>query len=453
MAKKREIIEGKIEKVIFPNVGVMYLDDNVPVHIKGVYPEQMIRAKLMKKKKGVWQAQLIEELENPSYFMESDCIYFGQCGGCAMRHIPYEMQLELKHKQVIDLMKEAGITHFEDLGIIAPPNCNDYRNKMEFSFGDSYKGGPMTLGMHRKNTTFDVLTVEGCMIAPKDFSLILRCVLDYCIEHQLPYYRKQAHEGYMRYLVIRKSQTTGEILVNIVTSTQMQHDFMPLVQRLLHMDLKGHIKGILHTHTDTLADAIKPETVKLIYGEDFITEKILGLTFKISPFSFFQTNTLGAELLYKKAIEMIEELDNKTVFDLYCGTGTITQIMASQAKKVYGIEIVEEAVVKARENAALNGLSNCTFIAGDVLTEVDKLHDKPDIIILDPPREGIHPKAIQKIINFDANELVYISCKPTSLARDLPVFEKAGYKAKKLICVDMFPHTLHVECVVLMSRL
>lgn len=452
MPKKREIVEGKIEEVLFPNVGVMYLEEKIPVHVKGAYKDQIVRVMLFKKKKGIWQAQIIEEIENPNYFIASDCTYFGQCGGCAMRHIPYEMQLELKHKQVIDLIKEAQISDFEDLGIVSSPNLDDYRNKMEFSFGDAYKGGPMTLGMHRKNTTFDVLTVEGCKIASKDFSLLLRCVLDYCIENNLPYYKKLSHEGYMRYLVIRQSKTTGDILVNIVTSTQMQHDFTPLVKRIQNLALEGNIKGVLHTHTDTLADAIKPETIKLIYGEDFITEKILDLTFKISPFSFFQTNTLGAEMLYKKALGLIEEIDNKIVFDLYCGTGTITQIMATKAKKVYGIEIIEEAVVKARENAALNGLSNCTFVAGDVLIEVDKLTDKPDIIILDPPREGIHPKAIQKIINFGANELVYISCKPTSLARDLPVFEGAGYKAKKLICVDMFPHTAHVETVALITK-
>ncbi len=450
MPKKSDIVEGKIEKVLFPNVGVMHLEENIPVYVKGAYKNQLVSARLLKKKKGIWQAQLIDELENPSYFIASDCTHFKQCGGCAMRHIPYDMQLNLKHSQVIDLIKEAQVSDFEDLGIVSSPNLLDYRNKMEFSFGDAYKGGPMTLGMHRKNTTFDVLTVEGCMIASQDFSLLLRCVLDYCIENQLPYYKKLSHEGYMRYLVIRQSKTTGDILVNIVTSTQMQHDFSALVQRMQNLALEGNIKGVLHTYTDTLADAIKPDTIKLIFGEDFITEKILGLTFKISPFSFFQTNTLGADMLYKKALDLIEEIDNKTVFDLYCGTGTITQIMATKAKKVYGIEIVEEAVVKARENAALNGLSNCTFITGDVLTEVDKLTDKPDIIVLDPPREGIHPKAIQKIIDFKAKELVYISCKPTSLVRDLPIFEEAGYKVKKLMCVDMFPHTVHVETVVLM---
>ena len=212
------------------------------------------------------------------------------------------------------------------------------------------------------------------------------------------------------------------------------------------------MSGVLHTLTDTLADAIKPDKVTLLYGKDTIDEEILGLKFHISPFSFFQTNTKGAEVLYKSALDLIENMHDKTVFDLYCGTGTITQIMAKHAKKVYGIEIVEEAVEKAKENAALNGLDNCTFIAGDVLVQVDQLKEKPDIIVLDPPRDGIHPKAIQKIINFGAKELLYISCKPTSLARDLPILEEAGYKVEKVLCVDMFPQTPHVETVVKLSK-
>ena len=323
---------------------------------------------------------------------------------------------------------------------------------MEFSFGDAEKDGPMTLGMHRKHSTYDVLTVDGCKLVDTDFSEILKYVLEYCKANYLPYYKKLQHTGFMRYLVVRKSKTFGEILINIVTSSQSDFSFDILAKELTQLNLQGKVAGVLHTITDTLADAIKPEKVTLLYGKEEISEKILGLQFNISPFSFFQTNTQGAEVLYKRALDLIEDMDNKTVFDLYCGTGTITQIMATRAKKVYGIEIVEEAVIKAKENAAFNGLNNCEFIAGDVLTKVDELHDKPDIIVLDPPRDGIHPKAIQKIINFGAKELLYISCKPTSLARDLPILKEAGYKVEKVLCVDMFPNTPHVETVVKLSR-
>ena len=451
MPKKNQIIEGTIEKTIFSNKGVMYID-NQPIYVGGTFPGQKVSARTFKRKKGTWEARLLEVYENPDYFIPAECSYFGTCGGCSAQELAYPDQIKMKHDQVMELLNHAGVNDFEDLGVLGSPEDFEYRNKMEFSFGDAEKDGPMTLGMHRKHSTYDVITVDGCKLVDPDFSSILMYVLNYCKEKELPYYKKLQHIGFMRYLVIRKSKTNGEILVNIVTSSQIDFDFTPLAKELSELSLKGKIAGVIHTLTDNLADAIKPEKVTLLYGKEEITETILGLQFRISPFSFFQTNTKGAEVLYKNALNLIEDMNNKTVFDLYCGTGTITQIMATRAKKVYGIEIVEEAVEKAKENAKLNGLDNCEFIAGDVLVKVDQLKEKPDIIVLDPPRDGIHPKAIQKIINFGARELLYISCKPTSLARDLPILEEAGYKVEKVQCVDMFPQTPHVETVVKLSK-
>ena len=452
MAKKLDIIEGTIDELVFPNKGILYIEEGEPVVITGAFEGQKVRARLAKKRKGRWEARLLEVLENPPYFVKPVCQYFGVCGGCTMQEIPYEVQLDYKHKQVQKLLANAEITGYEDAGIVASPEQMGYRNKMEFSFGDEYKEGPLALGMHRKQSTFDIVTVDGCKIVDEDFSKILRHVLAHVTENALPFYKKVQHEGYMRFLIVRKSKTNGEMLVNIVTSTQQKFDFAPLAKELANLDTMGKVTGVLHTLSDTLADAVKPDSTEIIYGVDYLKERLLDLDFHISPFSFFQTNTLGAEVLYSTALDMIKDMNNKTIFDLYCGTGTITQIMATRAQKVYGIEIVEEAVDKAKENAKLNNLDNCYFIAGDVLTEVDKLKDKPDIIVLDPPREGIHPKAIQKIINFDAKELLYISCKPTSLARDLPILEEAGYKVEKVCCVDMFPNTPHVETVVHLTR-
>ncbi len=451
MPKKNQIIEGLIEDAVFPNKGILYLNGE-PIYITGTFKGQTVKARIFKKKNQKWEAKLLEVLEKPHYFIDPGCDYFGACGGCSTQHLTYEMQLKLKHDQVTALLTEAGLAGYEDLGIVPSPEALEYRNKMEFSFGDAVKGGPMTLGMHKKNSTYDILTVGGCKLVDPDFTAILEHTLDYCTKHHLEYYKKLAHTGFMRYLVIRKSKTFGEILINIVTSSQKDFDFTELAAELAGLQLIGSVSGVLHTLSDTLADAVKPEKIDLIYGTDAINEKILGLEFKISPFSFFQTNTLGAEVLYKNALNLISDMNHKIVFDLYCGTGTITQIMATQAKKVYGIEIVKEAVEKAKENAAFNKLSNCEFIAGDVLTEVDNLSESPDIIVLDPPRDGIHPKAIQKIINFNAKELLYISCKPTSLARDLPVFKEAGYTIDRLLCVDMFPQTAHVETVVKLTK-
>jgi 23S rRNA (uracil-5-)-methyltransferase RumA len=272
--------------------------------------------------------------------------------------------------------------------------------------------------------------------------------------------------------VVRQSKATGEFLINLVATTQWgKYGFSggtgcnevitQFADGLLELekspDFKGSIAGILYTENDSLGDVVQSDRTYTLYGKDFIVEEILGLKFKISPFSFFQTNSKGCEVLYEKAREYIENshelnLRDKIVFDLYSGTGTIAQMMAPAAKKVIGIEIVEEAVEAAKENAKLNGLSNCEFIAGDVLKAIDLVEDKPDLIILDPPRDGINPRALEKILAFNVDEMVYISCKPTSLARDLETITKHGYRVVKACAVDEFPGTVHVETVCLLSR-
>ena len=242
------------------------------------------------------------------------------------------------------------------------------------------------------------------------------------------------------------------MLVHLVTTSQEECDLTELTQRLLALQLEGRIVGIMHIINDTLADVVQSDETRILYGQDYFYEHILGLKFKISTFSFFQTNTLGAELLYDIARSYIGDTKDMTVFDLYSGTGTIAQILAAVAKKVVGVEIVEEAVEAAKVNAGLNQLDNCEFIAGDVLKVLDTIEDKPDYIVLDPPRDGIHPKALDKIIDYRVPNMVYISCKPTSLARDLGVLIERGYKVKKTHCVDMFPGTVHCETVCLLSK-
>ena len=451
--KKRQEFEGVVERVKFPDRGIVRVGDT-SVIVKGTIAGQKIQGRVTKKKSNKCEGRLLSVLEKAPHEVEPFCQYFGRegCGGCAIQQLSYEDQLTRKEAQIRELFDEAGITNYTWKGIKSSPEIYAYRNKMEYSFGDEYIDGPLALGMHKKGGRFDIITVDGCHIVDKDFSMILRHVLDYCQKAGLSFYHKMKHEGYLRYLVVRKSKTTGDVLVNLVTSTQVDHSWDHLVQGLLKLDLLGKISGFIHTTSDTLSDAVKPEGVNLLYGVDFITEEILGLQFKISPYSFFQTNTLGSEVLYQTVIDMAGNIDKKTVFDLYSGTGTITQIMASAAKEVYGIEIVEEAVEAAVENAKLNGLDNCHFIAGDVLKKIEELKGKPELIILDPPREGIHPKAIGKIIDFGAPEIVYVSCKPTSLVRDLQVMIAGGYVVKEVECVDMFPQTGHVETVVRLEK-
>ncbi|MFR5552189.1 MAG: 23S rRNA (uracil(1939)-C(5))-methyltransferase RlmD [Roseburia intestinalis] len=467
--KKGQIVEGIIERVDFPNKGILRAEDGTRVIVKNAIMGQKVSAAVNKVRKGKCEGRLLEVLEKSALELpEPGCVHYGICGGCTFQSLPYEEQLSMKEQQVKDLI-DAVITEenkgYEFLPIKASPRPKAYRNKMEFSFGDEYKDGPLALGMHKRGSFYDIVNVGECQIVDEDFRRVLKTTLEYFKERQIPFYHKLRHTGYLRHFLVRKAAKTGEILVDLVTTTQTdglgaETESILLdgwVKALCEETYDGVLKGILHTKNDSVADTIKNEGTDILFGQDFFYEELLDLKFKITPFSFFQTNSLGAEVLYQTAREFIgDALDDEasqTVFDLYSGTGTIAQILSPVAKKVIGVEIVEEAVVAARENAALNGLTNCEFIAGDVLKVIDTIGEKPDYIVLDPPRDGIHPKALEKIIRYNVPQMVYISCKPTSLARDLEVLQARGYQVKKVQCVDMFPATGNIETVCLLSKL
>ena len=364
----------------------------------------------------------------------------------------YENQLDLKMNQVKTLI-DGVCDDYEFEGIIGSPSEWEYRNKMEFSFGDEFKGGPLALGMHKKGSFHDIVNISECKLVDEDYNQVLKTVKSHFENKNIKFYHKMNHEGYLRHLLIRRSITTNEMTISLVTTSDEPDnvEIEKLVNDLLDLNLNGKIAGILNIINDSLADVVKSDETKILFGKDFFYEEILGLKFKISTFSFFQTNSLGAEVLYKKAREYVGETKDKIIFDLYSGTGTIAQMLAPVAKKIVGVEIVEEAVEAAVENAKLNNLENCEFLAGDVLKVIDEIKEKPDIIVLDPPRDGIHPKALNKIIDFGVDRIIYISCKPTSLVRDLEVFFENGYKMEKACAVDMFPQTVHVETVVMMQ--
>ena len=450
MVKKNEILDLYIEDVVFPNKGIAKIDGK-KIIVKNAIKGQKVKARIIKKRRDKIEASILEVIEKAPLEKAPVCEHFGICGGCSYQTLPYEEQLNVKSGQVKALLDKAGIEGYEFLGIESSPIELEYRNKMEFSFGDVEKGGELALGMHQKGKFYEMVTVGGCQIVDNDFRKILKLVLDYFREKKISFYHKKTHTGVLRHLVVRKAIKTGEALINLVTSSQEELDLTELVERIKKTDFDGQIKGFLHTINDSLADVVKSDETKILFGQDYITEEILGLKFKISAFSFFQTNSLGADKLYSIVRDFAGSTKDKIIFDLYCGTGTIAQIMAPVAKKVIGVEIVEEAVESAKENAKLNNLNNCEFIAGDVMEKVDELKDKPDLIILDPPRDGIHPKAINKIIAFNPPQFIYVSCKPTSLARDLPIFVENGYEVKMVKCMDMFPHTPHVESIILMT--
>ena len=452
--KKGQIYEGIIEKVDFPNKGIVYVaEEDRHVTVKNGIPGQRVRFVINKFKRGNAEGRLLEVLEkSPLEKREPVCSIFPACGGCMYQTMPYEEQMKMKEGQIRRIMDEAVNGSYVFEGVKASPKEFGYRNKMEFSFGDEYKDGPLSLGLHKKGSTYDVLTAADCKLVHEDMNRILVCVLEYFRERNVSYYKKMQHVGYLRHLLLRRGDTTGEILVNLVTTTQEEYDLAPLVEQLLSLKLAGKIVGILHILNDSLSDVVKSDETRILYGQDYFYEKLLGLEFKITPFSFFQPNSRGAEVLYETVREYIGDIRDMTVFDLFSGTGTISQVLAPVAKQVIGVEIVEEAVEAAKENAERNGLSNCKFIAGDVFQVLDNIEEKPDVIVLDPPRDGIHPKALPKILDYGVDRIVYISCKMTSLARDLEMMQMRGYQVEKMCAVDQFCETVHVETVVLMSK-
>ena len=465
--KKGQVYEGVVERIDFPNKGIVKVGEDVCV-VKNALPGQKVTFSISKLRKGKAEGRLLQVTEQSPLECGSPCSHFGLCGGCTYLSFPYEEQLKIKEGQVKRLLDSVlldgqGAYHWE--GIKASPAYFAYRNKMEFSFGDETKDGPLTLGMHKRGSFYDVLTVNDCRIVDEDYRKILTAVRDYFAERNVCFYHRLSHEGFLRHLLVRKAVKTGEILVALVTTTQRpwKAETASGVQELIDgfctllqgLSLDGTLTGVLHMENDSIADVVQSDKTRILYGKDYFYEELLGLKFRITPFSFFQTNSLGAEVLYETARSYIGKLSGgkeSVVFDLYSGTGTIAQLMAPVAGKVIGVEIVEEAVEAAKENAALNGLTNCEFLAGDVLKVLDDITEKPDFIILDPPRDGIHPKALPKIINYGVERIVYISCKPTSLVRDLAVFLENGYRVEKATAVDQFPWTANVETVVLLSK-
>ena len=463
--KKKDIIEGIVKRVEFPNKGIIETEEGKVV-VKNVLPDQKVSVQIQKVRKDKAEGRLLEVLEEPSDSHESPCIHFGKCGGCSYLTMPYVKELGLKEQQVRSLLQPAFERQQERWtweGIKTSPVKYAYRNKMEFTFGDEVMGGPLCLGMHKRGGFYDIVTVSGCRIVDDDYKAILSATVDYFApmyaNKEISFYHRMKQVGYLRHLLVRKAVRTGDILVDLITTTQEEHDLTGFKDALLSLELTGRIVGILHTRNDALADAVIDEGTEILYGQDFFYEQLLGLKFRITPFSFFQTNSLSAEVLYQTVRGYIISLfDQKkikkdgVIYDLYSGTGTIAQLLAPIAEKVIGVEIVEEAVEAAKENAKLNQLDNCEFIAGDVLKVLDDIETKPDMIILDPPRDGINPKALHKIIGYGVPYMIYVSCKPTSLARDLEILQDNGYVVTRAVAVDQFPWTSHVETVVLLTK-
>lgn len=494
--KKGEVYCGKVSSVLFPKKGRVEVADTT-VMVEGVYLEQEVEFRIVKKKLNRVDGKLISVIKKADYEIEPNCSFFDVCGGCSFANLPYEMELSMKEDYVKGLLEDSfykwqGIenTLWEDnyRGITGAVSTGAYRNKMEFTFGDAVKGGELELGLHKRYSSHDIITVRDCDIVDEDFKNILLTTLDFARRNHLTHYHRMKHEGELRHLLVRKGYFTGEIMVGIVTTSVSGMDYENWKNELLGLNLQGTVVSVCHIVNDSLSDAIKADSLTLLHGRDYIYDRLFDLTFKISVFSFFQTNTAMAEKLYSKVLDFAGDTSGQVVLDLYCGTGTIAQILAKRSKRVLGIELVEEAVVAARENAKLNHLDNCEFIAGDVgeiTKELNRLREEKDYkkedcsggcspeeekppfisetmlqelsnvetIIVDPPREGLRPNALPQILSFQAPNIVYVSCKASSLARDIIGFLEAGYEVKRIEVVDMFARTANVETVALLSKL
>jgi 23S rRNA (uracil-5-)-methyltransferase RumA len=474
--KKNDVLEVLIEDIKFPNIATVKVEDRV-LEVKGALPGQRLLVRVVKKGK-VNKGQVIEVLEPAPQEVLPDCQLFGLCGGCAFQNIPYEYEIKLKTDMVKQILNDSNTDHnIEEkfLPTIAAPATSRYRNKMEYSFGDDGKcddnnrKSNLTLGMRKKGSYYEAVDATNCLLPHEDFGKIAAATLAYFKNHPAPsghpskegnfsaaFYHRKRGTGTLRHLVIRHGVGTNEILVNLVTIGGDNYD--DYAKMILNVPIENKIVSIINTVNNSVADAIIPEEVKILYGQDFIHERLVGgMYYKIPAFSFFQTNPVLTEVLYATIADFAGDLTHKTVFDLYCGAGTIGLYLAKSnpTAKILGIEIVDEAIKSAEENAALNdiGKGRAEFITGDVKKVVREITCKPDIIILDPPREGISPKAIPDILAFNAQKIIYVSCKPTSLTKNLPAFLEGGYKITKIICIDMFPRTANIETIVLLTKL
>ena len=435
----------QIQELEYPSTGIAYLN-NKKVKLKNTLPGQIIEAKVNRGK-----ARLIQVVKPSEKEIISPCPVFGQCGGCRYQNISHDYELELKEEIVIKLFKDQFMENLDFSGI-ETCGSSHYRNKMEYSFGDEYKGGPLALGLRKINAYYEVINSEDCNIVDNDFVKILFFVQNFFKGTNEVFYSKTKHTGTLRHLVIRKGINTKEILINLVTTSGISEISESFVKGLVGLPLDSKIVSIMHTTNNSMSDVVQIDKIRVLYGQNFYTDTLLGLKFKIYPMTFFQTNTKGAELLYSIVKSFVQSCSKRNIiYDLYCGTGTIAQILSDMAERVYGIDLVADSIQAAKENAEYNNIKNCRFLAGDVKDVVQTIGELPDIVVVDPPREGLTPKALARVAELGAPYIIYISCKPTSMVRDIEMLFQSGYRLSKLKPVDMFPKTAHVEAVALLQ--
>ncbi|MDR1695038.1 MAG: 23S rRNA (uracil(1939)-C(5))-methyltransferase RlmD [Endomicrobium sp.] len=468
MSLKNKIIRVKAEKIVFPGRSLCRSGDGIALFSEGLLPGETADVFVTRDKKTFREGVLKNITQKSPERIDPLCPSFGQCGGCTFQNTEYKNQIKYKQIYTEELLGEFGVKINK---ILESPDIWHYRNKMEFSFFNAVDL-PLDLGLHKRGSFNKYVSVPPCFIADKDFLKAAEIIKRFASENGLPAYNNKTHEGFFRHLVLRKASNANRMLINIVTNATDAKSgiFAPLVN-----ELKEFAGSIYWTQNGRLSDAVVADKSELLYGSAHIAETLSvggeNYAFNISPFSFFQTNSRGAEILYNEILRLLNPSKSESLIDLYCGTGTIGISLSKKVKQVIGIEHIAQAVEDAKTNAVLNNVKNAEFFAmtaeewskqqSGVRNEESVIKDKPsqDVhcslsVIVDPPRSGLTKDVINFLLESGANKIVYVSCNPSTLARDLTAINESGkYLIKEITPVDMFPQTYHVETVVLLEKL
>jgi 23S rRNA (uracil1939-C5)-methyltransferase len=442
--RKGDEILLRIERASYGSSGIGRTEDGMVVFVPLAVPGDLARCRIRKVRRSYLEADIME-LEEPSKLrVIPRCRHFPECGGCTWQHVDYKAQIQMKESIVADLVEHIGGIRRKGLlrPIIGMEDPWFYRNKMEFSFK-----GPEILGLHRRGAFDSIVRIEECWLQSPESNRILEAVRKFVEERAIPIYDEKRFTGILRHLVIREGKNTGERMVNIVTAPG-EFDWIGDISDVIINS--APVTSLYWTTNHHVSDAVRIGKTTLIHGSPFIRERIEGLSYRIGLATFFQTNTKGAEILCKLVSEMADLKGNELVFDLYCGIGTFAIYLSKMASHVVGVEILPEAVADAWENAKENGVENISFVEGDVGKSIKDLverHGVPEVVVVDPPRSGMAPKALRRLAEIGPKRIIYVSCNPASLSRDLGMLEGMGYEVEEIQPVDLFPHTYHVECV------
>ncbi len=453
MARPRrgEVLSLTIDDLAFGGEGVGRADGYV-VFVPGGLPGDRLQVRLVQVRSRFGRGIIETVLEPSPQRVEAPCPYFGRCGGCRLQHVAYPAQLAFKSKQVADALERLGGLRDVPLRpIIGAEETFGYRNKMEFTVARAR--GAMVVGLHETERYDSVLDIERCLLQSDRMNGLLAETRAFFAERGLTVYEQDTGEGLLRFLMLREGKHTGELMTNVVTSAPAVSELAPLAQRLQALDA-GTTSVVMNVNPKKASVAVGVEE-HLLGGRDHIREGVGGLTFRVSANSFFQTNTRQAERLFDLVVESTGLTGTETVLDLYSGTGAISLLLARRARWVYGVELAQAAVDDAGANATANGITNCTFVSGEVRFVLPALIAKgvtAEVVVADPPRAGFHPKALHALITLGAHRIVYVSCNPTTLARDLGELVRGGYRLEWVQPVDMFPHTPHIEAVARLER-